>query len=334
MTVAICLSLTCRLPSSLLLSTVTFQSPPVAVLVRQKKLKLHSLAYCHACIVPGLGVLLRYRVEVMPGPPFCSLQLLLQLLRLLLSLAGSLACVPQGALHLANALLQLPVPPLRCSQAFLHLSASLLLLEQCSLHRGAHQLERGTVGQWVNIHKELFSLQENQTPVVRLSAGCTVWEHWWWDFPSSVSEKMTKTFFFFLWSPQCHYFSLACFFCTAKPNTLEGRDSGEINWSSWPLSVPLIHTSSLLPVIKYEKTMYAVYVHLWNINVSPPWTSKASPTMQGSCTLMFQGPCFSMSLLGQSWHRPAGLTGVSALVITVGNASVFMYMCTLSGENL
>lgn len=49
-----------------------------------------------------------------------------------------------------------------------------------------------------------------------------------------------------------------------------------------------------------------------------PWTSNPSPTMRGSCTLMFQGPSFSMSLVDQSWPQPAGLTGVSALVITVG----------------
>lgn len=93
----------------------------------------------------GLRLLLQYGVEVMPHPPLCGLQLFSQFLHLLLGLARSLAGIPQGALHLANALLQLPVPPLPCSQALLQLAASLLLLEQRGLHRGAHQLERGTV---------------------------------------------------------------------------------------------------------------------------------------------------------------------------------------------
>lgn len=86
----------------------------------------------------------------MPCPPLCSLQLLLQLLRLLLGLAHSLAGVPQRAFHLANTLLQLPVPPLRRGQALLQLAGSLLLFEQGGLHRGAQQLEKEGEGEWRN----------------------------------------------------------------------------------------------------------------------------------------------------------------------------------------
>lgn len=184
------------------------------------QVKLNSLAYCRACITPGLFLLLCYGVEVMPCSQLCGLQLLLQLLHLSFSLADCLAGIPQGALYLANALLQLLVPPLHRSQALLHSAASLLFLEQCSLHWGAHQLERGN-SKLTNANVCFFN-KENQ----------------------NVANQNVAN----------HQVVVSC-----------GR-TGDVIFPS-----QLKHC--LCMSVKHK------YVN--------PWTS---PTMQRSCTLMFQGP--------------------------------------------